>query len=57
MRRCDFVVGSLAVMLAGCAPTGPARHFDTLDAAANPLRSRFNAARAKVRVLMLVSPT
>ncbi|HYK52409.1 MAG TPA: lipoprotein [Candidatus Eremiobacteraceae bacterium] len=56
MRRSGFLV-AVAGMLAGCGQSGPEKKFDVLDAAAQPLRSRFDAARDKVRVLMLVSPT
>jgi hypothetical protein len=57
MRRLDFLFGCVAASLAGCAPTGPVRDFAVLDDGAQPLRSRFDAAAGKVRVLMLVSPT
>jgi hypothetical protein len=57
MKRRAFLVGSAAASLASCAHAGPIQHFDVLDGSSNPLRSRFNAASNKVRVLMLVSPT
>jgi len=56
MKRSLFVTG-LGILAAGCVPSGPAQHYDVLGAAAEPLRTRFNAAKGKVRVLMLVSPT
>jgi hypothetical protein len=57
MRRSAFVTAGLAASLCGCINTAPEQPFVTLDAASEPLRSRFNAARGKVRVVMLVSPT
>ena len=57
MKRLHFLFGCVAASLAGCAPTGQARDFAVLDDAGEPLRSRFDAAVGKVRVLMLVSPT
>jgi len=56
MRRSGFLV-AIAGVVAGCGYGGPEQKFDVLDATAQPLRSRFDAARDKVRVLMLVSPT
>lgn len=56
MRRTDFLVCALGALTSGCSH-GPTRAFDVLDGASEPLRSRFNAAKGKVRVLMLVSPT
>lgn len=56
MRRSRFLAASLGAWLSGCS-SGPERHFDVLSPASEPLRSRFNAARSKVRVVMLLSPT
>jgi hypothetical protein len=57
MKRSGFLAGGLAAVAAGCAHPGPTRPFDELDRSAEPLRSRFNEAKGKVRVVMLVSPT
>lgn len=56
MKRTDFLVFGLCALTAGCSHA-PSRSFDVLDAASEPLRSRFNAGKGKVRALMLVSPT
>jgi|GEM_PF-4781863 len=56
MKRTGFLLSGLCIMIAGCSHA-PSRTFDVLDQSSEPLRSRFNAARGKVRVLMLVSPT
>lgn len=56
MKRTVFLVSGLCALAAGCAQA-PTSAFDVLDAASEPLRSRFNASKGKVRVLMLVSPT
>ena len=56
MKRAAFLVAGLWATFSACSH-GPSRPFDVLDAASEPLRSRFNAAKGKVRVLMLVSPT
>jgi hypothetical protein len=52
MRR--FVVASALLVAAACARTQP---YATLDDAAEPLRTRFNADAGRVRVMMLVAPT
>jgi hypothetical protein len=57
MKRSGFLAGGLAAVAAGCAHPGPTRPFDELDRSAEPLRSRFDEAKGKVRVVMLVSPT
>jgi hypothetical protein len=57
VKRFDFLAGGLASALAGCAPTGPVAPHSVLDDAMEPLRSRFNASRRKVRAVMLLSPT
>ncbi len=41
----------------GCQPFGTDRQHTTLGAAADQFRAAFNADTAKVRVVMLVSPT
>jgi hypothetical protein len=46
----------LTTIVAGCSHP-PTRPFELLDGSSEPLRSKFNAALGKVRVLMLVSPT
>lgn len=56
MKRRSFLLAGLGVAFAGCSH-GPVQPFDVLDASSEPLRSKFNAAEGKVRVLMLVSPT
>ena len=56
MRRSGFLFG-IAGLAAGCTQTRPVQHFEVLDPAAQALRSKFDAARDKVRILMLVSPT
>lgn len=55
MKRTGFLLAGLGMVVA-CSH-GPSRTFDVLDASSEPLRSRFNGAKGKVRVLMLVSPT
>lgn len=57
MRRSAFVAAGLAASLTACVNTSPEQPFSALDTASEPLRSRFNAAKGKVRVVMLVSPT
>ncbi|MBC5826331.1 MAG: hypothetical protein GIW99_01345 [Candidatus Eremiobacteraeota bacterium] len=57
MKRSGFMLAGLAAGLVGCAPAGPVQRFDVLNDSSEPLRSRFNAMKGKVRVLMLVSPT
>jgi hypothetical protein len=57
MKRTGFVLSGLAAIVAGCSHSGATRSFEVLDASAEPLRTKFNAANGKVRVLMLVSPT
>lgn len=56
MKRTDFLVSGLCALTAGCS-RGSTSSFDVLDESSEPLRSRFNTAKGKVRVLMLVSPT
>lgn len=56
MKRTYFLLAALSAIASGCS-VGSTRAFDILDASSQPLRSRFNAAKGKVRVLMLVSPT
>jgi hypothetical protein len=56
MKRTNFMLAGLGAIIAGCA-RGSSRPFDVLNASSDPLRSRFNSAAGKVRVLMLVSPT
>jgi len=56
MKRTGFLLAGLTTIIAGCSH-GSIRSFDVLDRSSEPLRSRFNAASGKVRVLMLVSPT
>jgi hypothetical protein len=56
MKRTAFLLAGLTTVIAGCSHQ-PSRSFDVLDRSSEPLRSRFNAASGKVRVLMLVSPT
>ena len=56
MKRTGFLLAGLATIVAGCSH-GPSRPFDVIDQSSEPIRSRFNAAGGKVRVLMLVSPT
>jgi putative VirB-like lipoprotein len=56
MKRTGFFLAGLATIVAGCSH-GPSRPFEVLDQSLEPLRSRFNAASGKVRVLLLVSPT
>jgi hypothetical protein len=55
MKRTGFLIGGL-LTLASCSH-GQTRPFDALDQLSEPLRSRFNAAKGKVRIVMLVSPT
>jgi len=57
MRRLVFSVG-LAAFMTGCGTGSSAQEsFDVLNKDSEPLKRAFNADRAKVRVLMLVSPT
>lgn len=56
MKRAAFLLAGLCAGVFGCSHS-VTRPFEVLDAASEPLRSRFNAGRGKVRVLMLVSPT
>lgn len=56
MKRTDFLLAGLFALTAGCSH-GASRTFDVLDQQSEPLRSRFNAAKGKLRVVMLVSPT
>lgn len=49
-------ISGLTTIVAGCSHP-PTRPFELLDGSSEPLRSKFNAALGKVRVLMLVSPT
>jgi hypothetical protein len=56
MKRLGFLLAGLGVLAAGCS-RGPVQPFEVLDASSEPLRSKFNSAEGKVRVLMLVSPT
>jgi hypothetical protein len=57
MKRSGFLAAGLATAAFGCTHSGPVRPYEVLDDSSEPLLSRFNAARGKVRVLMLVSPT
>jgi hypothetical protein len=57
MKRTGFVLSGLAAFVTGCSHAGASRGFELLDESSEPLRSKFNAANGKVRVLMLVSPT
>jgi len=57
MRRSPFLLGLLAASLGACAPEAAERPFTVLASDAGALRVLFNADRAKVRLLMLVSPT
>jgi hypothetical protein len=56
MKRAAFLISGLTTIVAGCSHP-PTRPFEPLDGSSEPLRSKFNAAIGKVRVLMLVSPT
>jgi len=56
MKRSGFLLAGLGAAVVGCSHA-LMQSFDVLDASSEPLRSRFNAAEGKVRVLMLVSPT
>jgi len=57
MRRWVFSVG-LAAFMTGCGTGSSAQEsFDVLNKESESLKRAFNADRAKVRVLMLVSPT
>jgi putative VirB-like lipoprotein len=56
MKRTSFLAAGLAAIVTGCS-RGPSRPYEVLDQSSEALRSRFNASRGKVRVVMLVSPT
>jgi hypothetical protein len=56
MKRSGFLLAGLGAAVASCSHA-PTQSFEVLDASSEPLRSRFNVAEGKVRVLMLVSPT
>src|SRR5437879_12527944 len=47
-----LLAGLVAAWLVAAAP-----HYATLDGAAEPLKTEFNAARGTVRLVMYVSPT
>ena len=53
MKRAAFLVAGICTTIVGCAHAA-SRKFDVLDAHSEPLRSRFNAAKGKVRVHITV---
>ena len=56
LDRRSFLVGC-AGLAAGCTHSSTPRAYDIVKSTSDPIADRFNAARSKVRVLMLVSPT
>lgn len=57
MRRQSFVVTLASVALSGCAHAVSTKPFEDIAAGGEPLRTAFNRAANKVRIVMLVSPT
>jgi hypothetical protein len=57
MRRKLFLQAGCCAALSACAPNGPPAPITNLDARATQLRNAFNADTARVRLVLLVSPT
>jgi hypothetical protein len=57
MKRRLFLEAGCCAALSGCTPTGAPAPITNLDARATQLRTAFNADAARVRLVLLVSPT